>query len=127
MDTQYILPHGTPEEIRREVKNSIGTLGAGRTGLKSVECFPYNPSTTVLNNISFAADSSDVVALVGHSGAGKTTIANLIPRFYDCKEGEILINDINIKNYGLKSLRSQIGIVSQNVILFNTTIMENIR
>jgi ABC-type multidrug transport system fused ATPase/permease subunit len=81
----------------------------------------------VLNGISFKAKKGEVIALVGPSGGGKTTIINLIPRFYDCDEGEILIDDINVKNYDIKSLRRQIGIVSQNVILFNTSIYENIR
>ncbi len=109
-----------------EIENPVEKELEGSIEFKNVH-FSYNPSQTVLSDICFKADRGDVVALVGPSGAGKTTIANLIPRFYDCKEGEIFIDDINIKNYGLKSLRSQIGIVSQNVILFNTSVMENIR
>jgi ABC-type multidrug transport system fused ATPase/permease subunit len=89
--------------------------------------FSYDSSQDVLRGISFVAERGDVVALVGPSGAGKTTIINLIPRFYDSKRGTVLIDDTDIREYSLKSLRSQIGIVSQNVVLFNTTILDNIR
>ncbi|UCB44658.1 MAG: ABC transporter ATP-binding protein, partial [Spirochaetota bacterium] len=89
--------------------------------------FSYDSSKDVLKGISFVAEKGDVVALVGPSGAGKTTIINLIPRFYDSNKGTILIDDKDIRKYSLKSLRSQIGIVSQNVVLFNTTVLDNIR
>lgn len=89
--------------------------------------FAYSPSREVLKNISFIARRGEVVALVGPSGAGKTTIANLIPRFYDAAEGQVLIDGADVTEYRLHSLRSQIGIVSQNVVLFNTTIFDNIR
>jgi subfamily B ATP-binding cassette protein MsbA len=88
--------------------------------------FSYNAENDVLKDISFKAEKGDVIALVGPSGAGKTTIANLIPRFYDCQEGEVLVDDINVRDYSLKSLRTQIGIVSQNISLFNTSIRNNI-
>ena len=83
-------------------------------------------TTPSLNNISFKIKSGETVALVGRSGAGKSTIASLIPRFYDVEKGEILLDGINIKNYTLKSLRNQIGFVSQKVHLFNGTIADNI-
>jgi len=67
-----------------------------------------------------------MVAFVGHSGAGKTTLVNLIPRFYDVDEGEILIDDINIKDVKINTLRKQIGIVPQETVLFKGTIAENI-
>jgi ABC-type multidrug transport system fused ATPase/permease subunit len=88
--------------------------------------FSYDYQKDVLHAVSFHADKGDIVALVGPSGAGKTTIANLIPRFYDCREGAVLIDGINIKDYGIRSLRTQVGIVSQNISLFNTTIRDNI-
>lgn len=83
-------------------------------------------TTPSLNNISFKIKLGETVALVGRSGAGKSTIASLIPRFYDVEKGEILLDGINIKNYTLKSLRNQIGFVSQKVHLFNGTIADNI-
>ncbi|OCG17024.1 lipid A export permease/ATP-binding protein MsbA [Gilliamella sp. WF3-4] len=79
-----------------------------------------------LNNISLKIKAGQTIALVGRSGAGKSTIASLIPRFYDVSQGEILLDSINIQEYTLRSLRKQIGYVSQNVHLFNGTIAENI-
>jgi len=93
-----------------------------------------------LKNISFAYDGVDVlkkinlkiekgktIALVGSSGAGKSTLADLIPRFHDVSSGEVLIDGVNIKQYSLKSVREQISIVTQEPILFNDTIANNIR
>ena len=80
----------------------------------------------ILNDINFRIEAGQTIALVGRSGAGKSTIASLIPRFYDLEKGQILIDDINIKDYTLKSLRNQIGYVSQRVHLFNGTIADNI-
>ncbi|OCG35944.1 MULTISPECIES: lipid A export permease/ATP-binding protein MsbA [unclassified Gilliamella] len=82
--------------------------------------------TPALNNISLKIRAGQTIALVGRSGAGKSTIASLLPRFYDVSHGEILLDSINIKEYTLSSLRKQIGYVSQNVHLFNGTIAENI-
>ncbi|MFQ1008073.1 lipid A export permease/ATP-binding protein MsbA [Gilliamella apicola] len=87
--------------------------------------YPTN-SVPSLKNVSFKIKKGETVALVGRSGAGKSTIASLLPRFYDIVKGEILIDSINIKQYTLKSLRDQIGYVSQQVHLFNGTIADNI-
>ena len=89
--------------------------------------FEYEESEgLVLSNINFKINKGEVVAIVGPSGAGKSTIADLIPRFYDPKEGEILIDQENIKKLSLASLRKNMGIVTQDVILFNDTIKNNI-
>lgn len=80
----------------------------------------------VLKNLNFAIKSGEKIAIVGPSGAGKTTIANLIPRFYDVQDGEILIGGKSIKSVKLKDLRENIGIVQQNVYLFNGTVKQNI-
>lgn len=88
--------------------------------------FAYNTDQSVLNNINLTAKQGEVIAFVGASGAGKSTIINLLPRFYDVISGEILIDSINIKDVTLKSLRKQIGIVPQDTNLFSGTIAENI-
>lgn len=80
----------------------------------------------VLQNLSLLAHSGEMIALVGASGAGKTTLVNLLPRFYDTQAGEILIDGINIQDVTLRSLRRQIGIVPQETILFSGTIAQNI-
>lgn len=80
----------------------------------------------ILNDLSFEVSSGETVALVGPSGAGKTTITNLLPRFYDITSGSIKIDGVDIKEYSLKSLRENIGIVQQDVFLFSGTLRENV-
>ncbi len=80
----------------------------------------------VLKNINLLVEKGKTIALVGQSGSGKTTLADMLPRFYDCDNGEILIDNLNIKNASLKSLRNQIGVVTQESILFNDTVFNNI-
>ncbi len=89
--------------------------------------FAYVPGEPVLNEIDFEVQPGTTVALVGHTGCGKTTIGNLLLRLYDPQSGRILIDGHNIAEVTLKSLRSQIGVVLQDTILFNTTIKENIK
>lgn len=88
--------------------------------------FSYD-GTDVLKNINLKIEKGKTVALVGSSGAGKSTLADLVPRFHDVSSGELLIDGINIKDYSLKSVRDQISIVTQEPILFNDTIANNIR
>lgn len=88
--------------------------------------FSYNGKEEVLKNISLSIPAGTAAALVGESGAGKTTIAALIPRFYDVGKGEILLDGVNIREYSLEYLRRNIGIVRQTPFLFDTTIRENI-
>ncbi|RYY25530.1 MAG: ABC transporter ATP-binding protein [Chitinophagaceae bacterium] len=80
----------------------------------------------ILENINLVIEKGKTVALVGSSGAGKSTLADLVPRFHDVTSGEILVDGINIKEYSLNSLRNQMGIVTQEPILFNDTIANNI-
>ena len=87
--------------------------------------FSYE-DTIILDNINLKIEKGKTVALVGSSGAGKSTLVDLVPRFHDAVKGELLIDGINIKNYSLESLRSQMGIVTQEPILFNDTIANNI-
>lgn len=88
--------------------------------------FEYKKGVPVLKNISFNVKKGETIALVGNSGGGKSTIVNLIPRFYKIKNGEIKIDDINIADYKIRSLRQNISIVLQDNFLFAGTIKENI-
>lgn len=88
--------------------------------------FGYEGKENVLNNINLTIRAGETVALVGPSGGGKTTMCSLLPRFYDIKEGALLIDGIETRQMTLASLRSQIGIVQQDVFLFDGTIRENI-
>ena len=88
--------------------------------------FSYVPNTQVLNNISFNIKKGSTVAIVGSTGAGKTSVINLLNRFYEIDSGEISIDGINIKDYKLSNLRKNIGIVLQDVFLFSDTIFNNI-
>ncbi len=89
--------------------------------------FSYDNNNEVLKNISLEVKKGEKVAFVGSSGSGKTTLVNLLPRMYDIKKGEILIDDINIKEIDLKDLRMLFGTVTQDSILFSDTIANNIR
>jgi subfamily B ATP-binding cassette protein MsbA len=97
----------------------------GRLLLKNVS-FAYDDQTKVLNNINFVVNPGEKIALVGQSGSGKSTIASLIPRFYELKFGEILLDEHNIQDLSLSYLRKQISFVSQHVVLFNDTVANNI-
>lgn len=88
--------------------------------------FGYTSERNILHNVSFNIPKGTSVAIVGQSGSGKTTIANLIPRFYEPQQGEITIDDISINDYKLADLRGLIGIVTQESMLFNDTIFNNI-
>ncbi len=89
--------------------------------------FSYDQTTKVLEDVSFRIDPGETIALVGPTGAGKTTIVNLISRFYDVQEGTVCIDGIDVKKVSIESLRSQMGIMTQDNFLFTGTIKENIR
>lgn len=88
--------------------------------------FGYEPSRTILNNIHLTIRAGETVAFVGPSGAGKTTICSLLPRFYDVDQGTITVDGIDTRNIKLQNLRKHIGIVQQDVFLFSGTIRDNI-
>ena len=90
-------------------------------------CFNYDGTDSVIKNISFKIKKGTVTALVGSSGAGKSTVADLIPRFYDVVDGSVCIDGVNVKDIEIRSLRQMMGIVSQETILFNDTIGSNIK
>jgi len=89
--------------------------------------FAYKPGEPVLHNVSFRVEPGEKVAVVGATGAGKSTIISLLSRFYDVQEGEIRVDGENIRNFDLQGLRSSIGIVLQDVFLFSGSVAENIR
>lgn len=90
-------------------------------------CFHYSPNRPILNNISFEIHKGDHVGLVGHTGSGKSTVANLITRMYDVISGSVTIDGINVKDISLDVLRKNVAIVSQEVFIFGGTIADNIR
>lgn len=98
----------------------------GNVEFKNVT-FCYDEGIPVLNDVSFKISAGETIALVGATGAGKTTIVNLISRFYDTTEGAVLIDGKNVRDVELESLRSQMGIMLQDTFLFSTSIKENIR
>ena len=113
-----------PEIMDREDAVSVSHLN-GDISFHNVS-FRYDESKQVLSNISFDLKAGQTIAFVGPSGAGKTTICSLIPRFYDVDAGAITIDGVDIRDVTQKSLREQIGIVQQDVFLFTGTIRENI-
>ena len=113
-----------PEIMDREDAVSVSHLN-GDISFHNVS-FRYDESKQVLSNISFDLKAGQTIAFVGPSGAGKTTICSLIPRFYDVDAGAITIDGLDIRDVTQKSLREQIGIVQQDVFLFTGTIRENI-
>ncbi len=98
----------------------------GRVDFRHVS-FAYEEGARVLDDMSFSVERGRSVAIVGPTGAGKTTIINLLSRFYDIQGGEILIDGENINKYTLKSLRSQVGVMLQDSFIFSGTVMDNIR
>lgn len=112
-----------------EVKNRPGAgalqVTAGQVEFDHV-AFSYEPDHPVLTDISFTAEPGQTVAIVGPSGAGKTTIANILPRFYDVTGGSVRIDGTDIRDVTIGSLRDHIGLVPQDTLLFNTTIKNNI-
>ena len=104
------------------------TLPTAKTGAIEFNnvYFAYRQGPIVLHKVSFKIAAGEIVALVGHSGSGKTTIASLLPRFYAISGGDITLDGESINNLSLHSLRAQIALVSQNVTLFNDTLANNI-
>ncbi|SHJ71826.1 ATP-binding cassette, subfamily B [Clostridium cavendishii DSM 21758] len=114
------------EDKEKEVDNPKELKDVrGKIEIKDVS-FRYEEKESILEDLSLKIDAGKMVALVGPSGGGKSTLCNLIPRFYDFEQGDILIDDVSIKDVSLNSLRDSIGVVQQEVFLFTGTIRDNI-
>ena len=99
---------------------------SGTVEFKNVSFTYPGGSGNVLSNVSFKADKGETVAFIGSTGSGKTTLMNLIPRFYDASEGEVLVDGVNVKDYDLEALYARIGYVSQKAVMFTGTIEDNV-
>ncbi|KAB7789130.1 ABC transporter ATP-binding protein [Bifidobacterium cebidarum] len=125
--------HGAAREVALKAKEQAITSPDGRLTLLQGDVrftnvtFGYNPDKPVLHDITWFAKPGQKMALVGATGAGKTTVTNLINRFYDIQEGQILYDGIDVKNIRKPDLRRSLGIVLQDVNLFTGTVMDNIR
>ena len=126
LDIKSLIP---PFKRDNEGKISAENI-KGRIELKHVYfAYPTRPEQVILKDVSLTIESGQQVALVGYSGSGKSTIIQLLTRFYDIEDGkgEILIDGINIKDYNLYELRKKIGLVSQEPVLFKRNVLENVR
>lgn len=113
------------QKTEEEVNNGIELTKVDKIEFINVD-FSYNENEKTLNNISFIANKTEKIALVGRTGSGKTSLVNVICRFYDIQSGQIRINDKDYNEYNIKSLRNKIGYIMQKVVIFNGTIFDNI-
>ncbi len=104
----------------------ISPKNKGTVEFKNVSFKYLDADENVLENISFKCNSGDVVAFIGSTGSGKSTLINLVPRFYDASEGEVLVDGKNVKDFTLQDLRNRIGYVSQRAVLFSGSVLSNV-
>jgi ATP-binding cassette subfamily B protein len=114
-----------PEEVADKPEAVDLPPGDGAIRFEDVS-FSYLPGRPVLEHIDLALDAGTTVALIGHTGAGKTTLASLVPRFYEVDSGRVLVDGVDVRDVTLASLRSSIGAITQDPFLFSTTVRENI-
>jgi len=115
----------TPDVVESENPVRVDVVD-GKVTFRNID-FSYEKNRKVIDNVSFEIEPGKVIGIVGHTGAGKSTLANLLIRLYDVTDGEILIDDINVKDMAFDDLRRNVSIVSQETYLFAGTILENIR
>ena len=116
----------TPPSIVSRPDPRTLRVRSGRVEFRAVH-FAYHPGDEVLHDVSFAVEPGEKVAIVGPTGAGKSTIISLLSRFYDIQQGQVLIDGVDIRDYDLQALRLSVGIVLQDVFLFSGSIANNIR
>lgn len=116
----------TENTVKEGTKNIKETQIKGEVEFKNVSFKYPGADEYVLENISFVAKNGETVAFIGSTGSGKSTLINLVPRFYDATEGEILIDGINVKEYTEESLYNKLGYIPQKAVMFSGTVLENI-
>jgi ATP-binding cassette subfamily B protein len=118
LDTDITIKNG---KIKENKTKEVGTVEFKNVSFKYPDADEY-----ILKNISFKANKGDVVAFIGSTGSGKSTLINLVPRFYDATEGEVLVDGINVKEYDSEFLNNKIGYVPQKAVMFNGTVSSNV-
>ena len=121
---ELFLVKNSVKEPANPVKVDFEDVNLGKVEFKNVN-FSYSEVKNAVTDLSFQANPGDIIGVIGGTGSGKSSITNLIPRFYDATSGEVLINDVNVKKYNLEDLRNIIGLVPQNPTLFEGTIKSN--
>jgi ABC-type multidrug transport system fused ATPase/permease subunit len=114
-----------PEEVTNSVDAVVLPEGDGHISFKDVG-FTYGVGSQVLADVELEVEAGQTIALIGHTGSGKTTLTALVPRFYDVTTGRVLIDGTDVRDVELESLRSEIGMISQDPFLFSATVRENI-
>src|SRR6059058_4333534 len=114
-----------PEEVTDRPNATDLPAGGGHIRFENVS-FEYLPGRPVLENVNLDVPAGRTIALIGHTGAGKTTLTSLVPRFYDVSAGRVTVDDADVRDVTLRSLRSQVGVISQDTFLFSATVRENI-
>jgi ABC-type multidrug transport system fused ATPase/permease subunit len=114
-----------PEDVADPTDGRELPPGDGAIRFEGVR-FEYLPGRPVLDGVDLALEAGTTVALIGHTGSGKTTLASLVPRFYDVADGRVLVDGVDVRDVSLASLRAAIGVIPQDPFLFSTTVRENI-
>ncbi len=118
LETEISIKSG---KVNKDITDERGTVEFKNVSFKYPDAEEY-----LLENISFKVNKGETVAFIGSTGSGKSTLINLIPRFYDATDGEILIDNINIKDYNLEFLHNKIGYISQKAVMFSGTVSSNV-
>ena len=118
LDTEITIKNG---KIKEDVTNERGTVEFRNVSFKYPDSDEY-----LLKNISFKANQGETVAFIGSTGSGKSTLINLVPRFYDATDGEVLVDGVNVKEYDEEFLHNKIGYVPQKAVMFNGTVSSNV-
>ena len=121
LNTDIDLNDDAAKEKERKVES--GKIEFRKVGFRYYKKHKHN----VLQDISFTAEPGEVVGIIGSTGSGKSSLVQLIPRLYDCDEGEVLVDGVNVRDYSLENLRNGVAMVLQKNTLFSGTIMENLR